>query len=270
MRKDFLVVLALATHLGACLCLGGCEGDDPEPGPGGTAEPNKVTGVVQDSQGRPIAGARIRIENDASQIYSDVTTDANGRYVATMVAVGGFKALAWANVNYQGRTYVLRMGMPDSNDYGFFNSAQGAVRNFRWQLSGRIPDRAAEGSKGYFGGTLAFYNGTGIFSERMNAGDTVQVTLEPTEPLIDGSTGQTLQRSFTVKPGNEAHYVLDIPVGVYQVTAERISGGTREPLWVGTLSQQWPAASVLFEPSSSDPTYESGYSSINLYLVLNR
>ncbi|HEX8440582.1 carboxypeptidase-like regulatory domain-containing protein [Archangium sp.] len=281
MRKDFLVVLALASHLGACLCLGGCEGDDPgtepgtEPGPGpgtGTGtevQAGKVTGVVQDTQGRPIAGAKVRIENDFG--YYDVTTDANGRYVSPSLVLGGFKAIAWADVNYQGKSYKLRMGMPNPADYDFFDSKQGAVRNFRWQLSGRIPDRVADGSTGYFGGTLESLNGTGsIYDARMDAGDTVNLTLKPTAPLIDGSTGQTLTRSFTIRSGNDTYYALDIPVGVYEVTAERVTpSGAREQILVGSFSRQGTSATVSFEPSSAY-SYESGLRSTSLYLVLNR
>lgn len=270
MRKDFLVVLALTSHLGACLCLGGCEDDsDTDTGTDTEAQAGKVTGVVQDTQGKPIAGAKVRIENDFA--YYDVTTDANGRYLSPTLPLGGFKAIAWAHVNYQGKSYKLRMGMPNPTDYDFFSSEQGAVRNFKWQLSGRIPDREADGSTGYYGGALEFLNGTGsIYDARMTAGDTVNLTLVPTGPLIDGSTGQTQQRSFTIRSGNDTYFASDIPGGVYQVTAERVTpGGQHEQLLVGPFNQQGASATVSFEPDSLY-TYESGLGTTSLYLVLNR
>jgi hypothetical protein len=225
-----------------------------------------VTGVVQDTQGRPIAGARVRVENDWS--YYDITTDAEGRYVSPVLPVGGFKVLAWADISYAGANYKLRMGMPNASDYDFFSADQGVVRNFRWQLTGRIPDREAVNSAGYFGGTLEFSNGTGsIFDPRMDPGDSVNVTLEPMSFLIDGSTAETLHRSFTVPPGNDSALLLDIPVGVYRVSAERVTpDGQHEPLRVGSFSQQGEWANVWFLPSDVS-SYESGLTRTSLFLV---
>jgi hypothetical protein len=117
----------------------------------------RVTGTVRDTQGRPIAGAKVRIENDF--LYFDVTADSNGRYVSPSLPIGGYKAVAWANVTWEGMNYALRLGMPSAADYDFFGS-EGAVRNFEWQRTGRIPDRTADGAAGYFGGALELMNGT--------------------------------------------------------------------------------------------------------------
>lgn len=230
---------------------------------------DRVTGVVHDTQGRPIAGARVRIENDFS--YYDVRTDADGRYVSPVLPLGGFKVVAWTDVTYAGQDYKLRLGMPNLSDYDYFTPGTGAVRNFRWQLTGRIPDREADGSTGYFGGTLELANGTGsIYEQRMDAGDTVVLQLEPVASLIDGSPAETLFRTVTVKPGSDTSYALDIPVGVYRVTAERVTpGGVREALRVGPFSQQGEWATVWFLPSGQS-SYESGLTATALYLVLNR
>lgn len=237
-------------------------------GGGGEAQVGRVTGTVRDTQGRPIPGARVRIENDF--LYFDVTTDSNGRYVSPSLPIGGYKAVAWADVTYEGMTYLLRLGMPEARDYDFFGS-EGAVRDFQWQLTGRIPDRTPAGATGYFGGALEFVNGTGsLYDARMDAGDVVVVRLEPVGPLIDGSEGQVLERSFTVPPHNEFAYVVDIPVGVYRVTARRfVPGGASEDVLVGSLSQQGAWATVWFLPSG-DYSYESGFKRTSLYLRLNR
>jgi len=244
------------------------------PGPTGNPTPttpnqlaDRVTGLVTDPQGRPIAGARVRIENDWH--YYDVTTDAAGRYLSPQLPVGGYKVVAWTEVTYAEQKYTLRLGMPNLADYDFFTPGAGVVRDFRWQLTGRIPDREADGSAGYFGGTLELMNGTGsIYDRRMDAGDTVNLTLEPVASLIDGSAATTLSRSIVVKPGSDTSFALDIPVGVYRVTAERVTpGGAREPVRVGSFSQQGDWATVWFLPSGA-ASYESGLRATALYLVL--
>lgn len=262
-----------ATGGGTGSATGGGAGPVTGGGAGGGSSPDaladRVTGIVRDTRGRPIAGARVRIENDF--IYYDVRTDAEGRYVSPVLPVGGFKVLAWTDVNYAGADYQLRLGMPNLSDYDFFTPGAGAVRNFQWQLTGRIPDREAGGSAGYFGGTLELMNGTGsIYEQRMDAGDSVVLKLEPVASLIDGSTGETLYRTVTVKPGSDTSYALDIPVGVYRVTAERVTPqGFREALRLGSFSQQGDWATVWFQPSSVS-SYESGLRATALYLVLNR
>ena len=235
------------------------------------AEAGTVTGKVVDSQGRPVAGAKVRIENDF--YYFDVTTDAQGVYKSPALPTGGFKAVAWARIAYKGQTYTLRMGMAQEADYDFFDAKNGVVRDFKWQLNGRIPDREAHDGEGYFGGTVSLSNGTGsIFDERMNEGDQVLLTLNPTGPLIDGSTGQRLERSFTIKSGNESYKITDIPAGEYEISAVRVVAGTeQEPLLIGTFSQQWQSARITFQPDTYGVgNYESGLQDIALFLKLNR
>ncbi len=244
--------------------------DKPDSKPNG-AEAGKVKGKVVDSQGRPIAGAKVRVENDFG--YYDVTTDAEGMYKSPTLPLGGFKAVAWAPITYKGQTYTLRMGMPQETDYDFFDSKSGAVRDFRWQLSGRIPDREAYDGEGYFGGTIQLSNGTGsIYKERMQEGDQVYVTLNPTGPLIDGSTGKKIERTFTIKSGNESYKLGDIPAGEYQVSAVRVVPGVgQERLLIGSFSRQSETATFTFQPDTYGVgNYENGLKDAVLYMELNR
>ena len=80
-----------------------------------------------------------------------------------MLPIGGYKAVAWARITYKGQTYTLRMGMPQETVYDFFDPKPGVVRDFKWQLSGRIPDREAHDEQGYFGGTIKLTNGHGQY-----------------------------------------------------------------------------------------------------------
>lgn len=241
------------------------------PPPAGGVEAGTVMGKVVDTQGRPMAGAKVRIENDFH--YYDVTTNAEGVYKSPTLTIGGFKAVAWARITYKGQTYTLRMGMARETDYDFFDPENGAVRDFKWQISGRIPDREDDGGTGYFGGTLRFSNGTGsIYDERMQEGDQVHVTLNPTGPLIDGSTGRQIKRTFTITYGNESYNLTDIPAGEYEVSAVRVvPGAGQERLMVGSFSKQSETATFAFQPGTyGTGTYESGLKAASLYLTLDR
>jgi len=48
-----------------------------------------VGGLVTDASGKPVAGADVTITHTESGTVSHVTTDANGRYVARGLRVGG-------------------------------------------------------------------------------------------------------------------------------------------------------------------------------------
>ncbi|WP_224999658.1 carboxypeptidase-like regulatory domain-containing protein [Cesiribacter sp. SM1] len=267
--------LSLGAFLMSACMLTACEKDGPidetDPNPP-VEEPadtkaGTVSGSVVDSQGRPIAGARVRIENDWS--YYDVSTNAAGKYTSPTLPPGGFRAVAWATIPYQGQDYTLRMGMPQASDYDYFDAKNGVVRNFKWQISGPIPDR--EGA--YFGATLELMSGTGsIWDERMNPGDNVYVTLKPTIPLIDGSIGEVIERSFTIQSGNDTYLLHDIPAGQYEISCIRVTPDNyQEQLLIGTFSQQWEAALITFQPGEYGiGTYENGLKRLSLYMNLNR
>ncbi|MDR2212102.1 MAG: carboxypeptidase regulatory-like domain-containing protein [Pseudomonadales bacterium] len=65
------ILLALASHAGAQQTSAG------------------VGGLVSDASGAPVAGARVSITHSESGTVSRVTTDANGRYIARGLRVGG-------------------------------------------------------------------------------------------------------------------------------------------------------------------------------------
>ena len=274
--KFYLGVFLLST-LTFTACEPASTKDDPAPAeePAPTEEPTPienpaartVTGIVVDAQGKPLAGAKVRIENDF--FYYDITTTAQGKYTSPSLPAGGFKALAWATISYKGQNYTLRMGMPQSSDYDYIDPKNGIVRNFKLQISGRIPDRDGE----YFGGTLEFMNGTGsIFDERMNPGDQVYITLNPTGPLLDGTIGKKIEKSFTIRSGNDSYLLADIPTGEYELSAVRVTPeGHQEQVLVGTFSKQWEAALINFQPGSYGVgTYASGLARLSLYLNLKR
>lgn len=189
--------------------------------PAPPSQPGTVTGTVVDTQGRPIAGARVWVQPSITTGLVEVRTDANGRYVAQGLIDVPYTAKAWAYVEYGGRQLCLRLGMGSPADYDSFVPSQGAVRDFRWQLTGPIED--LRNLNEYFGGMLRVMN-TGYYT-----GGRIELTFTPTGPRIDGSTVAPFTRTLN-DPGRD-YDVHDLPVGPYRVTAALVGAdGSRRPL----------------------------------------
>ncbi|MBF9141919.1 carboxypeptidase-like regulatory domain-containing protein [Hymenobacter properus] len=256
--------LAACTHTG-----------DPAPSPSGgntggsgSQAAYTVAGVVLDTKGQPVAGALVRAENDVTHSQAEVHTDATGHYTMPKLEFGGWKIYAWKETTYKGQAYTLRMGMPNAADYDAFSTtAQGTVRNFRWQLSGRIPDRPISSMSpgaGYFGGAFRFGTLDSNFNS-LPAGTEVTVTLTPVAgaTLFDGSAPQVIQKSFTVVNASPAQYnywLTDIPQCEYRITAQSNFNGITKAL---TLSADLAAPYQTALPgnyfkSSGSGSYESG------------
>lgn len=128
----------------------------------------------------------------------------------------------------------MRLGMEGDTDYDAFSAANGAVRNFRMQLSGPIGDMR-DAVDGHFGGGLYF----GDMYTANQLGEQVEFTFVPTGPLIDGTTGETFTRLLA---GPDSQLMKGIPVGPYRISAEAIApDGSRQTLML-KLSQGGQAA----------------------------
>jgi hypothetical protein len=191
--------------------------------PGGL-EPNSVQGQAVDTQGRPIAGAKVWINPAVTWgAVVEVRTDASGRYRVTGLPTQPYYAQAWIDVDYGGERYCLRLGMPRPADYDAFTPEHGVVRDFEWQLTGVIED--LRDLDAHFGGEVL------VFPYNLTGG-TTELTFTPTAPLVDGSTIQPFTRSLTLTRDT---MVYDIPLGLYEVTAVLVEeSGTRTPLKIGT------------------------------------
>lgn len=234
---------------------------------GASREPYTVTGTVVDTQGKPLAGVKVRADNDALYGSAEVTTDANGKYVLPKLEIGGWKIYAWKEVTYKGKIYHLRMGMTDATDYDAFSPGEkGAVKNFQWQLSGVIPDRprADKSPSGYFGGSLSFINmDPDAISMPVNTEVTITLTPVAGATLFDGSSPQVIQKSFTIEASNEYNYwIHDIPQSEYHITAESRYNGTKKIVYLSDSFYEGHSEAIenfYFKPSgSSAGTYENG------------
>ena len=201
MKKTTTTLLAALVSLGLSACELRAGNATPK------AEAGYATGVVLDTQGTPIAGAKILLDNSVfynSYIHGSTKEDGSYRIKAQP---GAWTAEATIKKEYNGKTYTLEMH-PDNLD-SF--SDEGAVRNFTWKLEGR----SQENEYRYYGGFIQLDTAIGFEGDL----DDVELTLTPDGPLIDGSQGRTLR----LRPGD--HYwvdrfqIQDVPIGRYTVRA---------------------------------------------------
>lgn len=165
-----------------------------------------ATGRVVDTQGNPIAGADIVLNN--TQFYNHNIlgqTDAEGFYQLELTP-GSWYVRATIEVPYDNRTYILDLH-PETD--GAFAGTEGAVRNFHWKLSGPKPTEFGGG--GFYGGSVEIMGSLNFFDV-----EGVALTLEPVAALIDGSIGQTVQ----LNP--EGNILEDVPLGKYKISARYV------------------------------------------------
>ncbi len=201
MKKPTTVLLAALVSLGLSACELRAGNATPK------AEAGYATGVVLDTQGKPIAGAKILLDNSVfynSYIHGSTQEDGTYRIKAQP---GAWRAYASFKKTYNGKTYSLDLH-PDTIDS--FDDT-GAVRNFVWKLEGREP----ENEYNYYGGLVTIFQDTDFHDDM----EDVELTLTPSGPLIDGSEGKTLVLRQGGHYWVQFGYLQDIPIGRYTVTA---------------------------------------------------
>ncbi|WP_127130644.1 carboxypeptidase-like regulatory domain-containing protein [Pseudoflavitalea rhizosphaerae] len=167
-----------------------------------------VTGAITDTQGKPIAGAEVVIDN--TMIYNSnllANSDAAGKYKVKLNGHFTWSASATFSKNYNGKNYKFHL-QPDNND-GF--TSDGAVRNFSWKLTGQRP----ESNTSFYGSWIQLQSeiGSDILAEN------VDFILTPDGPLVDGSTGQTITKRGGAPQTYSYFKLMDIPLGRYKVKA---------------------------------------------------
>ena len=199
-----------------------CENGSPGPD-AAEEELGYASGKVVDTQGKPLQGAEVVIEN--TMIYNSslvVFTDANGMYKVRLPKVGTFAASASIKRKLNGKTYTLSLHPNKDEEF----SVDGAVRNFEWKLTG------ARGSEmqGSYGATVSLNK---YVLSQVYDSENIEFTLVPQGTLIDGSTGKTL----VVRPGQpytqDYGHLTDIPLGRYEMTAVYKANGQSVRLKLG-------------------------------------
>jgi hypothetical protein len=220
---------------------------------GSSAQPYKLSGLAVDTNGAPIAGAKVNVCNPlywASCMHG--ATGADGRYSFDLPPANVWEVDTTIQKTFDGRNYCFDL-KPDGT--ANFSSEAGAIRNFAWKISGLRPD--ATDPKAY----TAYYGGmawvmVGDFNREVPLAY-VQLHFVPAGTVVDGSAAQ----AFTANAGDWAEFkIANIPIAPYTVTAEYAPpGAARSPLLLSTGSMTAPANSITlhFEPGaicSDSPT----------------
>jgi len=92
---------------------------------------NSVAAVVRDTQGRPLAGARVRPDADFIYGRAEATTGRDGRYAIGDLLKANYRAVAHVDRDYAGGLVCQRLAMPNPADCNSFAASKGAERNFQ-------------------------------------------------------------------------------------------------------------------------------------------
>lgn len=200
--------------LSSVITLSACEnkplGPGTDPSNGSAGKTGYLVGKVTDPQGNPLPQATIFTDNTVFKGRgAEVNTATDGTYSIQLVKdLGQWIAKGYILKQYNDKVYKINL-YPENPDS--FTDLEQAVRNFRWKLTGHIPDLSLD----------LYYSGTPDMSRDLNANElrdneNIEFTLAPVGPLIDGSTGKIL--TLRAKKRYDT-YLKDIPMGRYKVTA---------------------------------------------------
>lgn len=200
--------------------------------PGAAAgQANVVSGTVRTADGRPLAGATIRVSGATGAARGTTvrtTSDRSGNY-RVEVPPGDYDVDAFYDLAFDGQTY-RELWLDRTNDgCGRQLSQAGIVRHFVLRLSGPLRCTAnfdPNEPTSYAGGALHVTPGS------LPPTAKVRFTLTPIGPLADGSKGRTLtfERTGTMltRGGGrlgETGWLHDIPLGRYRVSADVTPSG---------------------------------------------
>ncbi len=238
------------------------------------AKPMHVVGRAVFEDGRPIPKFTVRVlgydgeanlfagslpslgqEEGRAGEYSVLTTDTINHKKPVKGLVCGVTATA--KINYKGHEYDYELhpidGMIDGTDKNAFRgeSGKGVTRDFVMKMSGvrRGCDSTEQSETLYrnamYGGRISVdcTQSTGRYpsvedatslTKLFSPDSIIELKLEPTGPLLDGSSGEIIVRQFPLGKtyGNwHDHFLRSIPVGEYTATATLTEGqGAAIPL----------------------------------------
>jgi hypothetical protein len=219
------------------------------------AEAGVIKGTATTTDGRPvksIGGSISGYSAKSGQNVSATIDGADGKY-RVAVGPGQFATRAWTDVEYNGRNYRIDLCPVDGKSVlAKQDTTAGVIKNFVWKLDGFRPGsdaRTDDRFYSHFGGSINLNpEGQGATYWADIKGDyshapepkippdaTVELTLTPDGPLIDGSTGKPIV--LTQTPGKVTGYMdriaRGIAIGRYKATAKaKLADGTVKPLRV--------------------------------------
>lgn len=188
----------------------GCSKDANLPDAPATGTKNGVvTGIVTDAKNLPVKGANITVEHTVwYNSYLLAASNNEGKYQVSLPddPAGDWTAKAQLTKTSYGQTYKFDL---EPDNAGTFTKASGAVRNFKWKLSGQRP------GGGYYGAHVDLYMlGADVDMTKIK----LLFSPYPGEiNLIDGTVAAAFERPVEDVAGT--FMAKDIPIGKYTVKA---------------------------------------------------
>lgn len=211
-------------------------------------EPYVVKGQVSRSDGTPLQGATVVADNTLMYDSNALgVTGADGSYRIELPKSDAFtwRVSVGIDVPFDGQQFHIDLVM-DSDDP--FSSAEGAVRNATWQLTGPHPDNPGL----VYGGRSYFYED--LDHDDLHGGH-FRVSFTPTE-LIDGST----MDPFILESGEDEDWIDDIPLGNYEVEVAYVFADGRPAVQLGVrprnTGEYAESAAAGFRADASQPLME--------------
>ena len=196
-----------------------------------TGATHQITGKLSDEAGKPLSNVKVSVfgyPKGNQETFAQVLEVAGpaDRY-SVDVPEGTYEApRANVSVTYHGRKYVLPLAAADgTRDWGEQKESKtGLVRDFVWRVSGTRPTVLGESKEaaGFWGAAINLDKGADV-------GDfgTIEVTLTPDGPLIDGSAGKVLTFKRVIPwQKHEDHLLTDVPIGRYVASAKIFASGS--------------------------------------------
>lgn len=240
------------------LLLAGCpSGDEPKSGNGqAKVEKGIAKGRVTYSNGKPLPGANITLTSTEYAAGIDGKSGSDGTYEINIGnKESNYRIHAWFEANYNDQVFLFPLE-PQTNETTFYG-ANGISMNFIWKVSGRGWWSTDEADPRSYVGMSVEVSGYDRDSDPgatkpLNAspGSKVELTFTPAGKMIDGSEGQTINKTIDLPKGVERYSgrvgrLSDIPVGNYRVTAKLIDGGSTRDLKVAyTCNRSAPICST--------------------------
>lgn len=210
-NSNILIILACQILFSSCTIF------DEEPA-STTSKKGHLVGKVLDDQDKPLQGVQVVADNNWLYNSNLVSiTNADGTYsIKLPAAASTYTASAEIKTNYNGIAYKFRLRPEEVGGF----TQEGAVRNFRWVLSGEYPDEPGL----YYGGTITLDKviGSSLFDV-----ENIEFTLTPVSNLVDGSVGKILTRRCGPPSSDTFGQLVDIPIGRYKITAVHKPTGNR-------------------------------------------
>lgn len=208
-------------------------------------EKGSVSGRATDAKGFPLKGVAIRLSHT---VWTDkslsAVTDSSGFYKIVLPAEprGNWNIQAEFATNAYNQRYAFTLDVDDNSSFG---GVRGAIRNFKWRLSG-------ENISGQYGATINIHQ-----KHYLVPLNEVKLILSPLEEfLIDGSDAKAMEK--TIENVGGSYVATDVPIGRYTVQALR--DGKHLKLATGKTSRAKDTVEITFTGTTG------GYNA-NLYLV---